>query len=284
MKIFNDYSFSIEPDKAEKIGKFLTYPVHILVGKNYQNDLTLKIQYSTGHKILAFAVLILTSPITIPGIVIGIVFITLSSSHNRCRKIHARAIIMHAQTTSNAPIIGHNQPTNVRYVPTNNEHLRLKEQAKIAAGGDEGGPLHFISHNTLYNMLSTATVKNVPFILDGAAELEHSVGFQRALGFLINNANQGGDFRKIQAALNSKIVSTKLIHILDRLLQDMRSENKHTHQTSYSKDDDLKLQLFINNQNKLALPPGFVEKASELIALFKATDEKTRHLPQFYYE
>lgn len=92
MKIFNDYSGIVEPDYAEKIGRFFIYPFHVLVGKEYLGNMKTAFDYSLEQKIMACIGIILTSFVTIPAMLIGLVFKQLSPSHAQCRKAHLVAL------------------------------------------------------------------------------------------------------------------------------------------------------------------------------------------------
>lgn len=91
-KLFNNYNGIAEVDTTEKIGKFLLYPVHVLFGKDVSADLEKESSHSGAHKAMTVVVLILTTPISLPAILVGVIFKKLSHSHAMCRKTHAVAL------------------------------------------------------------------------------------------------------------------------------------------------------------------------------------------------
>lgn len=317
-KYFNNYSSSsdIKPDLFEKIGKFLLYPVHVIIGKDYhckdKNNMIAE-PHSIGHKVLALFVLIIASPMTIPGTLVGLVFKNLSQSHKSDREIHALmlkslvkpvddrtltssppsvdnlTLIFSSPAIKTGPLVGDfskslNKEDPVKPKVDDFDPENLKKCAALAAGGKmrwtcaPGGT----SYDELLAMVRKANVKEIPFIIQGAAEHEYRSGFETALGYLISEADRTRNFEKIQAALEPTSVQTSLREALKEHRQGLDVRNLK-YKTNYCDHDSMKLSILIKNKDTLTLPKDIIEAAESLVLSYKEIDDKTKELPRQMY-
>lgn len=212
-------------------------------------------------------------------VVIPLCFVALFTAASLC----GRAYKMESLSPQDLNISSQAGKTIIKPKATPQE---IRDAAKNAADGERihcSGPSGH-SYKELLGMVNKASIKEIPYIIEGALSNQYSTGLKKVIGELLRRSNFGGSSDKEKLKLTIKtITEERLLELVDKCKLPPLTE-QFEFRINFDRYNDIELELFQKYGKELSLSEGGVKQIGDYIEHLKALCEKTRDKPQFIYE